>query len=229
MFFFFQAEDGIRDLTVTGVQTCALPIFPGEGRGRVPSGRRANRIRFAEQFTRVVDGRGCKGCRTRTRSPKIAEGCGDLVTLARHSSTAQDFTIPGSVVPHALPLRCRIRRDADSARSGPRTGATVLDTRPSVRERRPRLERLSLPVPRRAAPRRIQPDARGARRRPANGSGRVLDAGAEILVSIGSLRPGCQRRGSGTIQVLNLGVTSVITPWPRGRVSPYEIGRASCR
>src|SRR5256886_11488185 len=25
-FFFFQAEDGIRDLTVTGVQTCALPI-----------------------------------------------------------------------------------------------------------------------------------------------------------------------------------------------------------
>src|SRR2546430_16084592 len=28
MFFFFQAEDGIRDLTVTGVQTCALPIWP---------------------------------------------------------------------------------------------------------------------------------------------------------------------------------------------------------
>src|SRR2546430_6486880 len=26
VFFFFQAEDGIRDLTVTGVQTCALPI-----------------------------------------------------------------------------------------------------------------------------------------------------------------------------------------------------------
>src|SRR2546430_3359064 len=28
-FFFFQAEDGIRDLTVTGVQTCALPILMG--------------------------------------------------------------------------------------------------------------------------------------------------------------------------------------------------------
>src|SRR5207245_6760159 len=26
-FFFFQAEDGIRDATVTGVQTCALPIL----------------------------------------------------------------------------------------------------------------------------------------------------------------------------------------------------------
>src|SRR5205807_7404537 len=28
-FFFFQAEDGIRDYKVTGVQTCALPISPG--------------------------------------------------------------------------------------------------------------------------------------------------------------------------------------------------------
>src|SRR5690606_40969539 len=29
VFFFFQAEDGIRDFHVTGVQTCALPIFAG--------------------------------------------------------------------------------------------------------------------------------------------------------------------------------------------------------
>src|SRR2546422_8848350 len=28
-FFFFQAEDGIRDVAVTGVQTCALPILAG--------------------------------------------------------------------------------------------------------------------------------------------------------------------------------------------------------
>ena len=27
LFFFFQAEDGIRDVAVTGVQTCALPIW----------------------------------------------------------------------------------------------------------------------------------------------------------------------------------------------------------
>src|SRR6266568_6636128 len=31
-FFFFQAEDGIRDGTVTGVQTCALPISHAEAR-----------------------------------------------------------------------------------------------------------------------------------------------------------------------------------------------------
>src|SRR5205807_2839490 len=29
-FFFFQAEDGIRDYKVTGVQTCALPIFDAD-------------------------------------------------------------------------------------------------------------------------------------------------------------------------------------------------------
>src|SRR5438067_10007904 len=43
-FFFFQAEDGIRDRNVTGVQTCALPIFRdllgGRGRGRRLAGRR---------------------------------------------------------------------------------------------------------------------------------------------------------------------------------------------
>src|SRR5205823_11708136 len=36
LFFFFQAEDGIRDKLVTGVQTCALPIS-GRGRLRVTS------------------------------------------------------------------------------------------------------------------------------------------------------------------------------------------------
>src|SRR5437764_9436090 len=34
IFFFFQAEDGIRDTSVTGVQTCALPILPGGAAGR---------------------------------------------------------------------------------------------------------------------------------------------------------------------------------------------------
>src|SRR3712207_6901885 len=46
LMFFFQAEDGIRDIGVTGVQTCALPIWTGsvdltaDGlcRGRAPAG-----------------------------------------------------------------------------------------------------------------------------------------------------------------------------------------------
>src|SRR5437870_273353 len=35
-FFFFQAEDGIRDGHVTGVQTCALPILPGLQGNSIP-------------------------------------------------------------------------------------------------------------------------------------------------------------------------------------------------
>src|SRR2546429_5327767 len=44
LFFFFQAEDGIRDVAVTGVQTCALPISGGVRRiaSHPPSGLKAN-------------------------------------------------------------------------------------------------------------------------------------------------------------------------------------------
>src|SRR5688572_33507262 len=52
-FFFFQAEDGIRDLTVTGVQTCALPIF-----ARPPCGERQGRrgsTCFSTEQCRIVE------------------------------------------------------------------------------------------------------------------------------------------------------------------------------
>ena len=41
MYFFFQAEDGIRDSPVTGVQTCALPILVA----RLPESARDRRVR----------------------------------------------------------------------------------------------------------------------------------------------------------------------------------------
>src|SRR5476651_444249 len=40
VFFFFQAEDGIRDIGVTGVQTCALPIFRPTRARSIPRRRR---------------------------------------------------------------------------------------------------------------------------------------------------------------------------------------------
>src|SRR5688572_1189530 len=46
VFFFFQAEDGIRDLTVTGVQTCALPICG--------SGARTHVMQRGETFSSVA-------------------------------------------------------------------------------------------------------------------------------------------------------------------------------
>src|SRR2546421_2431890 len=54
--FFFQAEDGIRDLIVTGVQTCALPISPARGNPR-PGGPSAGR--------RGGRGVGCAGAHRR--------------------------------------------------------------------------------------------------------------------------------------------------------------------
>src|SRR6266540_4621514 len=46
-FFFFQAEDGIRDRDVTGVQTCALPIFAMEGLAVPFTGVAAFRFNFS--------------------------------------------------------------------------------------------------------------------------------------------------------------------------------------
>src|SRR2546422_8138453 len=42
-FFFFQAEDGIRDVAVTGVQTCALPISISRRERELPGARRGRR------------------------------------------------------------------------------------------------------------------------------------------------------------------------------------------
>src|SRR6266850_4109201 len=53
--FFFQAEDGIRDYKVTGVQTCALPIFP-EGQ-REPA--RAARVHAGRGLQRADCAGGC--------------------------------------------------------------------------------------------------------------------------------------------------------------------------
>src|SRR2546429_5869173 len=50
-FFFFQAEDGIRDVAVTGVQTCALPIYR-----RVFAG-----------YSNLWDAPGCRGGRRNRR------------------------------------------------------------------------------------------------------------------------------------------------------------------
>src|SRR2546425_9272222 len=44
-FFFFQAEDGIRDKLVTGVQTCALPIWRRGTGARAPAARRPRGVR----------------------------------------------------------------------------------------------------------------------------------------------------------------------------------------
>src|SRR5699024_11376082 len=50
LIFFFQAEDGIRDRNVTGVQTCALPIYSEQVEQRLVNEYQTKR---AKNFTRV--------------------------------------------------------------------------------------------------------------------------------------------------------------------------------
>src|SRR5438270_12580664 len=66
MFFFFQAEDGIRDLTVTGVQTCALPIST-DGAGQVL---------WTEQLNRwVVTGQSEPETAVRSEERRVGKEC----------------------------------------------------------------------------------------------------------------------------------------------------------
>src|SRR5215813_6241706 len=60
-FFFFQAEDGIRDADVTGVQTCALPILGRRlGISKQAAGKTVDRLvnlGYAERSADSADGR----------------------------------------------------------------------------------------------------------------------------------------------------------------------------
>src|SRR5437879_13254835 len=56
--FFFQAEDGIRDTSVTGVQTCALPIYQSDSDGTkpgpLPAGARRGGLRGGPEPRRRI-------------------------------------------------------------------------------------------------------------------------------------------------------------------------------
>src|SRR5690606_39649767 len=66
LYFFFQAEDGIRDFHVTGVQTCALPISSAAGCRSAPSVAAATSWRCS---TRTSAGCRTAAPSTTTRSP----------------------------------------------------------------------------------------------------------------------------------------------------------------
>src|SRR5437867_12219579 len=109
-FFFFQAEDGIRDRTVTGVQTCALPICPrsdlmiserGPARyaGRVPRCRRCFSLERSEE-RRV--GKECR-CRWRTCEcrkktwKRVCEAGRAESVMSRSGSVARVCILPAGV------------------------------------------------------------------------------------------------------------------------------------
>src|SRR5207302_5228677 len=69
VFFFFQAEDGIRDFHVTGVQTCALPIWPG---WNVRPAEPRDAPRISEIYNEGIED-GQATLETRPRTPRSEE------------------------------------------------------------------------------------------------------------------------------------------------------------
>src|SRR2546421_5081883 len=70
IFFFFQAEDGIRDLIVTGVQTCALPILVKSilmTKGRLSTTRSA---RYAKSPDETLNYQFCPARQNISKNPR---------------------------------------------------------------------------------------------------------------------------------------------------------------
>src|SRR2546430_10264742 len=78
--YFFQAEDGIRDLTVTGVQTCALPIW---------SVRQNHSTRYCVNWNPI------KAEKTRSRISSIPSPSNCNTVSARHSTTITKIKLSG--------------------------------------------------------------------------------------------------------------------------------------
>src|SRR3989454_1779601 len=131
-FFFFQAEDGIRDYKVTGVQTCALPIYdrplrrsrhrPRPHRRGEP-GRHTDRARAAPPGRRRA-GRGRRG---RRRPARLGDGRRRGLRASRDLSSGR-----------VRPPRRRPRRRDGHAAHGDRRGRRLRRRRPLHGRRRPR-------------------------------------------------------------------------------------------
>src|SRR5690606_33289738 len=123
--FFFQAEDGIRDFHVTGVQTCALPIsdpapgvelFAAKRRGRTMILAQLSDTHFGTEQPEVVE---ALVAWMQDHAPDLVIFSGDITQRARRNQfqAARRFidripkhnllTIPGN---HDLPLFDLLRR-----------------------------------------------------------------------------------------------------------------------
>src|SRR5690606_40003560 len=89
--FFFQAEDGIRDFHVTGVQTCALPLSPREIPPGDPACRRLHHGHDQHQAHHQPDG-----------VAQLAPGQEDLAQRREHDQKPQVLD-PSGQRPHPPP------------------------------------------------------------------------------------------------------------------------------
>src|SRR5256885_9746781 len=90
VFFFFQAEDGIRDYKVTGVQTCALPISFGSGkRANSPGVTMLTRtsVHWAERIVAISN-------RSEEHTSELQSPCNLVCRLLLEKKTDYDINAP---------------------------------------------------------------------------------------------------------------------------------------
>src|SRR5690606_33284141 len=104
-FFFFQAEDGIRDFHVTGVQTCALPIFAlvlllAQARRQRRKFHFPLRPLWAETFLAAV------GCMLILGAVAVANSYPWPAGIVRNYAEANNITIPegGLFIAHGIAI-----------------------------------------------------------------------------------------------------------------------------
>src|SRR5690625_7632441 len=99
--FFFQAEDGIRDGHVTGVQTCALPIYGFGFKGHTPEDFRVQH-RYEEIWVRSEERRVGKECRSRGWPDPKKKKENKPTTTGTQNNSVQDRVI--QIIYHHLTI-----------------------------------------------------------------------------------------------------------------------------
>src|SRR2546429_1782051 len=147
-FFFFQAEDGIRDVAVTGVQTCALPISSAsQGASAtsrlhtIPSNARltTNQLRYTVACTIIVAishltlEKSAKPTRTDRKSTRLNSSHGYIsyavfcLKKKKRDPLAPGGKRRGRPVPPLSHVQYRRDRARCGRRAGTRTGPTPVD------------------------------------------------------------------------------------------------------
>src|SRR5687768_17890936 len=93
-FFFFQAEDGIRDVAVTGVQTCALPISVRGELGVCDVGARLDVELVVRAFVRIVR---VAAPAVRVREPQLdaRRACGNVELRSEERRVGKEWRFRG--------------------------------------------------------------------------------------------------------------------------------------
>src|SRR6266511_4153838 len=107
-FFFFQAEDGIRDFHVTGVQTCALPIFAREALPEQAQPQALDMISIRNVSKIYGNGfQALKDCSTSVEKGEVIVVCGPSgsgkSTLIKCVNGLEDFQA-GEIVVNGIPV-----------------------------------------------------------------------------------------------------------------------------